>query len=628
VETDQSVLVADCDVTRSGGEDVGRAGTAAGLVIEDGRNGASDVAAGTEPADAYSDEAASLRSGATTTEAPVGLVAGSRTVPAGPMADLGSLVGLSGVKREVAALVNLITMGQRRQEKGLPMPPMSRHLVFAGPPGTGKTTIARLYGSILAELGVLSRGHMVEVARADLVGQYVGSTALKTEEVVNRAMGGVLFVDEAYTLSAGSSGSGPDFGREAVDQLMKMMEDHRDDLVVIVAGYSELMQSFLDSNPGLASRFTRTVEFPNYSVAELVTITTGLCAKHYYELSDDGLDAVTRYFQRVPKGGTFGNGRVARKLFESMVNEQASRLADASTVPDRELNRLTAADVSAQMAELSAGGVEQVPDLSSNPRGALAASPSWARLRAVRGQPALVERVEEHLLALAPATTHATLSLHVAVVGDRESGREHVAEMYVRCLAELGRLSSGAVTKRSLGADLCPRWAGQGAALLATAVHESLGGALVIDMDSPWQQADPDLRREALDALGHVLEQGMPRSVLVVRAQRSRWDDLRRELPVLEHAVADVWEFLPYAAVDLALVSADHLSRLGHDVPQEVVSALGQVFALGGVSSVRAAHLLAVEVARTAASRTVAAADVYVVAPASVGGRPAMAAAV
>ena len=120
----------------------------------------------------------------------------------------------------------------------------------------------------------------------------------------------------------------------------------------------------------------------------------------------------------------------------------------------------------------------------------------------------------------------------------------------------------------------------------------------------------------------------MPRSVLVVRAQRSRWDDLRRELPVLEHAVAHVWEFLPYAAVDLALVSADHLSRLGHDVPQEVVSALGQVFALGGVSSVRAAHLLAVEVARTAASRTVAAADVYVVAPASVGGRPAMAAAV
>src|SRR5690242_6870756 len=232
---------------------------------------------------------------------------------------------------------------------------------------------------------------MVEAARADLVGQYIGSTAIKTTELVTKALGGVLFIDEAYTLSAGSGGSGPDFGQEAIDALMKMMEDHRDELVVIVAGYSELMEQFLASNPGLASRFTRTVEFPNYSVEELVTITSNLCRKHYYELTDDAIDALTTYFTRIPKNATFGNGRVARKLFEAMINNQASRLATSPPSKDTEMNRLTAADLAPELAQLEDLPVQQndQPDAATNPTAAINAAKSWHRLCGLVGAPAV-----------------------------------------------------------------------------------------------------------------------------------------------------------------------------------------------------------------------------------------------
>ncbi|MEU6194226.1 right-handed parallel beta-helix repeat-containing protein [Streptomyces sp. NPDC047061] len=269
---------------------------------------------------------------------------GSRSAT-GPLAELDALVGLESVKLEVTGLINLNKMTKRRTEMGLPMPPMSRHLVFAGPPGTGKTTVARLYGAVLAELGILGQGHIVEVARADLVAQIIGGTAIKTTEVFNKALGGVLFIDEAYTLTNQSRGTGPDFGQEAVETLMKLMEDHRDEIVVIAAGYSEHMDRFLASNPGMASRFARTIEFPNYSPEELVTIVRGLCAKHYYELTEDALDALSRYFEDVPKGPTFGNGRVARQVFESMIGAQASRLATHPPGHDNELSLLTAADV-------------------------------------------------------------------------------------------------------------------------------------------------------------------------------------------------------------------------------------------------------------------------------------------
>ncbi|MFC0530922.1 right-handed parallel beta-helix repeat-containing protein [Phytohabitans kaempferiae] len=262
-----------------------------------------------------------------------------------PLRELQSLVGLHGVKQEVTSLVNLNKMAKRRQEAGLSAPPMARHLVFAGAPGTGKTTIARLYGRILAELAVLKKGHLVEVARADLVAQIIGGTAIKTTEAFNSALGGVLFIDEAYTLSTGRGGTGPDFGREAIDTLVKLMEDHRDEVVVIAAGYSADMQRFLQANPGLESRFSRTIEFANYSPAELVTIVENQCSRHDYQLDPGAASALLTYFDRIPKDGTFGNGREARKVFERMADMQASRLAVAADVNNAELALLTVEDL-------------------------------------------------------------------------------------------------------------------------------------------------------------------------------------------------------------------------------------------------------------------------------------------
>ncbi|MGV9314284.1 right-handed parallel beta-helix repeat-containing protein [Streptomyces sp. NPDC003691] len=246
------------------------------------------------------------------------------------LGELDALVGLESVKREVRSLINMIEVGRRRQEAGLKAASVRRHLVFTGSPGTGKTTVARLYGEILAALGVLERGHLVEVSRVDLVGEHIGSTAIRTQEAFDRARGGVLFIDEAYALSPEDSGR--DFGKEAIDTLVKLMEDHRDAVVVIVAGYTAEMERFLAVNPGVASRFSRTITFQDYDAGELLRIVRRQADEHEYRLADGTEEALLGYFGTLPKGPAFGNGRTARQTFESMVERHAGRVAELAEV--------------------------------------------------------------------------------------------------------------------------------------------------------------------------------------------------------------------------------------------------------------------------------------------------------
>ncbi|MFD8723550.1 right-handed parallel beta-helix repeat-containing protein [Streptomyces sp. NPDC059629] len=490
--------------------------------------------------------------------------------PEGPLAELRALIGLEGVKQQVSTLVNLDKLARRRADAGLPVLSMNRHLIFAGPPGTGKTTVARLYARVLASLGVLSSGHLVEVSRADLVAQIVGGTAIKTTEVFQSALGGLLFIDEAYTLSAQDKGSGPDFGREAIDTLVKLMEDHRDEVVVVVAGYSKEIRTFLESNPGLASRFSRTIEFENYSSEELVTIVAGMCAAHRYELAEGTADALTVHFEKMPRDAAFGNGRTARKTFEEMVDRQASRLAEQAELDSRDLTLLLPEDI----------GDPSIP-LGSSAPSADRLDSLLTELREMTGLPEVKTEVESVVDLLAATRRRKaaglpvpSISHHLVFAGPPGTGKTTVARMYGDLLAALGVLGRGQLVEVAR-ADLVGRYVGHTAQLTRDAFDRARGGVLFIDEAytlTPGHQGD--FGQEAVDTLVKLMEDYRDEVVVIVAGYAQQMGQFLASNPGLASRFTRHVTFTDYTTAELVEITERHAAASGYELPPQTLDRL------------------------------------------------------
>ena len=497
----------------------------------------------------------------------------------GPLAELEELVGLENVKHEVTTLINRNQLAQRRAEMGLPSLNMGRHLVFGGPPGTGKTTVARLYGRILADLDVLRYGHVVEVARADLVSQYVGGTAIKTTEVFDKARGGVLFIDEAYTLATqqDGGGSGADFGREAIDTLVKLMEDHRDDVVVIAAGYTDEMARFLAANPGMASRFSRTIEFPNYTTDNLVSIVQRMCAVSHYELSPDTEAALRGYFDRMPKGATFGNGRTARQTFEEMVDRQAFRLG--ATVPGDpgELSRLLPEDLGVRPAG---------PDSEADGEDRL------TRLRAELTEMVGLAQVKSTVTDLVNliATGHQrrrmglpvpVMSHHLVFAGPPGTGKTTVARLYGELLNALGVLPTPQIVEAAR-ADLVGRYIGHTAQLTTEVFERARGGVLFIDEAyalTPQGGTGGDFGQEAVDTLVKLMEDHRDEVVVIVAGYTAEMNRFLASNPGLASRFSHQVEFADYSDDELVTIILRMADSNGYACAPETVERLHEHFA-------------------------------------------------
>jgi len=455
------------------------------------------------------------------------------------MTRLNELVGLQSVKEEVRKINNYIKIQKMREDASLPSTAMSYHLVFTGNPGTGKTTVARIIAQIYRELGVLSKGHLIETDRSGLVAGYMGQTAVKTHELIESAKGGVLFIDEAYAL-AGSYEN--DYGKEAIDTLIKGMEDNRNDLVVIVAGYKEPMRRFIDSNPGLESRFNRFIEFPDYTGGEMLEIFLRYASRDKYTLDDSVKKALLDYYTELYNNRTeeFANGRLVRNHFERTITNQASRLANSDTVSSQMLTEITIDDlgissndvdpVEVAMDELNhLIGLHEVKDKIND------------MVNLIRAQQA---RREQGLL-----TT--SISMHLVFTGNPGTGKTTVARLIGRIYRSLGILSKGQLieTDRS---GLVAGYVGQTAIKTKDVIKSAEGGVLFIDEAYTLAtDSNNDFGQEAIDTLLKAMEDKRNNMVVIVAGYPDLMDKFINSNPGLESRFNQYIHFPDYSAAEM-----------------------------------------------------------------------------
>ena len=461
------------------------------------------------------------------------------------LAELDSLVGLEGVKSEVKRIVNLAKVNEARRAQGLKVPPMTYHMVFTGNPGTGKTTVARIVARAFRALGIAKGGQLVETDRSGLVGRYAGETAVKTNAKVDEAIGGILFVDEAYQLASSDS---DDYGKEAIATLLKRMEDDRDKLIVIAAGYTDEMRDFLDANSGLRSRFSKTIEFSDYTAKELAAIFRSIAKKNEFVLAADleeGLDAAMAKLT-AKRDRTFGNARFVRQLFEDATGRQANRLAESGNLDADALKTLALADLGLgeRKTDVRAPTVDEV----------LAELDSLVGLKPVKDElRRLIATVRANKMREEKGLeNNVTMSYNFVFTGNPGTGKTTVARILGKAFRALGVLDRAnfVETDRS---GLVAKYEGQTAAKTNKLIDSAMGGILFIDEAYQLNQGENDqYGSEAVATLLKRMEDARGSMVVIIAGYSNEMKKFMEINSGLESRFNRTIEFPDYSAKELA----------------------------------------------------------------------------
>lgn len=517
-----------------------------------------------------------------------------------PMAELNKMIGLSAAKQSINELRDFAKIQQARKNRGLPISDISYHLVFTGNPGTGKTTVARLVAQIYKELGLVSKGHLVEVSAKDLVAGYVGQTGIKTGEVINEALGGVLFIDEAYAL-VDTNGQG--YGQEAIDTILKEMEDHRNDFAVIVAGYSEPMEKFIRSNPGLKSRFNRFVHFDDFAPEELFDIFQSLCKKNAYTADEKVSEIIKEYLAALSKsaGDDFANARTVRNFFETVIAKQATRISGEKDPSTEMLSTITEADVA--WCSDAASATESLEDV-------LAELTSLIGLGMVKDEIAdLVHVVEHQQRRKAQGLRVPSMSLHLVFMGNPGTGKTTVARYIARLYKSLGLLSKGQLieTDRS---GLVAGYVGQTAIKTQEIINEAMGGVLFIDEAYTLNgNGSNDFGQEAIDTLLKAMEDKRDDFVVIVAGYPDLMDTFVHSNPGLESRFNRYIHFEDYSAAEMLCIFKMSCEKNQYVLTEAAETAVKAYFATASISAIangRGARNLFEKVVTQQATRTVA----------------------